>query len=189
MKTLRAVAFSLSLALLVTSAAPPVVAQNRSPRRTVSPSSSPSVLAPGQKARLVVGVWDLDNDGALDSKAGVTLTLKFLPYAPDSSEGGVVRLKQVGAHSSPPVFVPAGQIVKYEWDFDYWDTDNDGQFGWDINNDGAIRAAIEGVGLSAQGGSYRVYDGNRTFALTVALEVVEKATGKVVLRLSGEDWE
>jgi hypothetical protein len=188
MKTFRVAALSLSLAVLAAGGAP-AVAQNRSPRRAVNPSSPPVTLAPGQKARLVVGAWDLDNDGAPDPKGGVTLTLKFLPYANGVSEGDVTRLRQVGERSSSPVFVPAGQIVKYEWDFNAWDLDNDGQFEWDINNDGAIRAAVEGAGLFADGGNYRVYDGNRTYAVSVALEVVEKATGKVVLRLGGQDWE
>lgn len=179
---------SVVLSLLVLAAG--VVAQERGRRRAVSPKSPPVTLAPGQKARLSVGVWDLDNDGAVtDEKGGVSLALKFLPFAKVATDGGVVRHRQVGALSSGTLLVPVGQIVSYEWDFNFWDLNNDGQFEWDLDNDGVLRAAVEGADIYSENGTYTIYAGNRSYGLSLRLEVVEKQTGRVVSRLGGQDWE
>jgi hypothetical protein len=203
MKARRTFALSLSLIMLAAAAALPSAAQNRSPRRAAKPTSPVVTLGPGQKARLVVGVWDLDNDGAfsaddgggeMHSKVGVPLTLKFRLYAPAGSEGGVVRRKLVGERSSGQVVVPVNSIVSYEWDFNFWDLDNDGVADWDINNDGALSAAVEGAQMFNDKGThdtgiYLVYINNRAYRLSVGLEVADAATGKIVLRLGGQDFE
>jgi hypothetical protein len=179
---------SVFLSLLVLAAG--AAAQERGQKRAVNPNSPPVTLAPGQKARLSVGVWNLDGDGAVaDEKGGVSLTLKFMPFAKVSAAGGVVRHRQVGVLSSGPQFVPAGQIVSYEWDFNFWDLNNDGLFEWDLDNDGALRAAVDGVNIYADGGSHTIYADNRGYRLSLSLEIVEKQTGKVLMRLGGREWD